>query len=450
MKRIKFAVFFLIVFVFTSCKKEKADKSNLNSIPYKLAANAGPDIAFFLPTDSVELKGSSIGNVITYHWGKLSGPSSFTIIDTNIAVTKVKNLVAGVYEFELTVTDNEGASAKDRVVITVLAAIPVSCLIPVGGLSIFRRNVAVATAGNKIFFAGGYIPIPFDPITNDSIPVSSRVDIYDLTTKTWSTSELSLARRDIGTAVVGNKILFAGGGHNWTGGYWGYIDLSSRIDIYDISTNAWSTTELPVEMSFEYGWMDGTIAVAGNKAIFCGTNWFTGSKAFIYDVTNNSWTTNSVSITRENFASASVGNKVLIAGGGGTNVDVYDGNTNLWTVNYLSENRGLLRAATLNNKAFFAGGGYYPTFWNTVDIYDNSTQSWSVAHLSKGAVLKGAAAAGQKMLFISDHRIDIYEASTDVWSYKDIPETFTDDTVVFSAGGDVYISTEGTLWRVQM
>jgi hypothetical protein len=39
----------------------------------------------------------------------------------------------------------------------------------------------VASAGNKIVFAGGY-------------PPSSRVDIYDLTTQTCPTAELSVAR----------------------------------------------------------------------------------------------------------------------------------------------------------------------------------------------------------------------------------------------------------------
>ncbi|MDB5222499.1 MAG: hypothetical protein JWN83_1166 [Chitinophagaceae bacterium] len=451
MKHIKLAAFFLItIFVFTSCKKEKADSSSVapngNKPPF---ANAGNPQTITLPVDSIKLYGSggdADGTIVSYLWTKLSGPSSFTIANTNIAVTTVNNLVAGVYEFELTVLDNDGASAKAKVVVTVLSGIPggVSSLNLIGALSIRRYNVATATAGNKIFFAGGYMQT-----ASDDIPVSSRVDIYDLTTKTWSTAELSLARTDIGAVVVGNKVLFAGGGHNWTGGYWGYIELSSRVDIYDISTNKWSTTELPQEITFEYGW-DGTTAVAGNKAIFCGSNPFTTPKAFMFDVITNSWTTASLSIARSNFVSASVGNKVLIAGGGGTNVDVYDGTTNLWSVQSLSESRGLLRGATLNNKAFFAGGGFYPQYTSKVDIYDNNTQTWYVANLSRPTVLNGAAAAGQKMLFISNNRIDIYDASTDVWSYKDITEIFSDDTVVISAGGNVYVIRAGAVWRVEL
>lgn len=109
----------------------------------------------------------------------------------------------------------ETASTTPPAVINVVP--PKVFLVPVGQLSIKRDNVAVLAAGNKIFFAGGNLET-----ASDIIPLSSRVDIYDVITKTWSTAELSEARCDIGAVVVGNKILFASGGNNWTGGVLGY------------------------------------------------------------------------------------------------------------------------------------------------------------------------------------------------------------------------------------
>src|SRR5262245_40942399 len=53
-------------------------------------------------------------------------------------------------------------------------------LIPVGTLSQARSQMSVASTANKIVFAGGV----------DASQVSSRVDIYDITSNTWSTHEL--------------------------------------------------------------------------------------------------------------------------------------------------------------------------------------------------------------------------------------------------------------------
>jgi hypothetical protein len=274
------------------------------------------------------------------------------------------------------------------------------------------------------------------------------VDIYDVVTKTWSTAELSEARSDIGAVVVGNKILFASGGNNWTGGYWGYIDLSTRVDIYDIITNTWSTTEMPGEVLFGIGWR-GTTAAAGNKAIFCGEGY---TIVYIYDVSNNSWTTSSLSTSRDDLASASVGNKIFIAGEGTKNVDVYDVTTNLWTIESLSESRPLIRASSLNNKAFFAGGGINGNFTDKVDIYDNATQTWSVAHLSRAIVLEGAASSGNKMLFFEENNsiVDIYDTSNNTWSVSKLSESFGDGSVFISAGGNVYATKGDQVWRVQL
>src|SRR5690606_23675651 len=47
---------------------------------------------------------------------------SFEIVNSDSAVTEIKNLVEGVYEFELRVTDNKDATAKSNVQVIVNAA----------------------------------------------------------------------------------------------------------------------------------------------------------------------------------------------------------------------------------------------------------------------------------------------------------------------------------------
>ncbi|MEO7047992.1 MAG: hypothetical protein ABI091_22020 [Ferruginibacter sp.] len=424
--------------IFISCKKEVINTPTPpdNNL---LTANAGADQSITYPTDSVVFFGSGTGKIISYKWSQMSGPNQATILNSALATTTVKNLVKGIYEFQLLVTDASRDSAVDSVIVNVSLPLAVQ-LISVGELSIKRANVAVVAAGNKIFFAGGNL----ETITADTIPLYSRVDIYDVVTLKWTTAELSEARCDIGAVVVGNKILFASGGNNWTGGYWGYLDLSTRVDIYDIITNTWSTTEMPGEVSFNLN-LDGTAAAAGNKAVFCGAYY---TNAYIYDVSNNSWTTFVLSSSRYDVASTSVGNKILIAGG--KDVDVYDVTTNIWTKQSLSQSRPLIRASSLNNKAFFAGGGFYPNFTDTVDIYDNTTQTWSAAHLSRATALAGAASAGNKMLFFKDSAVDIYDTSTNTWSVFNISESFGDGSEFVSAGGSVYAIKDSQVWRVQL
>jgi hypothetical protein len=94
-------------------------------------ANAGTDQTISLPTNQVTLSGSGNdpdGTISSYAWTKITGPSSFSITNASSASTTVTGLVQGVYEFRLTVTDNNGATGTDVVQITVNA-------VPGGGLN---------------------------------------------------------------------------------------------------------------------------------------------------------------------------------------------------------------------------------------------------------------------------------------------------------------------------
>jgi gliding motility-associated-like protein len=87
-------------------------------------ANAGPDKTITLPTNSVVLSGSgtdSDGSITTYAWTQVSGPS-VTMTNTSQPAVSLSNLVAGIYTFRLTVTDNQGATGSDDAVVVVNSA----------------------------------------------------------------------------------------------------------------------------------------------------------------------------------------------------------------------------------------------------------------------------------------------------------------------------------------
>jgi hypothetical protein len=89
------------------------------------SADAGSNQTITLPTNSATLTGSGAepnGTIVSYAWTQVSGPSTAAIGNANSATTVVSNLVAGIYRFKLTVTDNSGVTASATVLVTVNAA----------------------------------------------------------------------------------------------------------------------------------------------------------------------------------------------------------------------------------------------------------------------------------------------------------------------------------------
>ena len=100
-----------------------------NSAPVNQApnANAGANRVITLPINSAGLNGSSSsdadGNIATYLWQQVSGPSTSTLSAKNTANITVSNLQAGVYTYRLTITDNDNATDADVVTVTVNPAL---------------------------------------------------------------------------------------------------------------------------------------------------------------------------------------------------------------------------------------------------------------------------------------------------------------------------------------
>lgn len=88
-------------------------------------ANAGPDISITLPVNQSQIAGSGSdadGSIISYTWRKISGPGSPIISNPNSATCIVSALSQGTFRFELKVVDNQNATSRDTMVLTVLPA----------------------------------------------------------------------------------------------------------------------------------------------------------------------------------------------------------------------------------------------------------------------------------------------------------------------------------------
>jgi hypothetical protein len=173
------------------------------------------------------------------------------------------------------------------------------------------------------------------------------------------------------------------------------------------------------------------------------------------------WSTAALSSARQEMSVATVGSRILFAGGvtgscfrpsacGTSNaVDLYDASTNQWSVATLSSRRIRMAAVTVGDKAVFAGG--LPTYQGgasaAVDIYDGPTGSWSTATLSGPRYPITAATVGSKALYTGvrafsgeDVRIrpdfDIYDAATGQWSTAPLA-TVRSSPVLVTVGSQV-------------
>jgi hypothetical protein len=440
--------------IFLSCKKEKQD-STVNKPP---VANAGFNQTIILPVDSVELRGNGIdsdGYIVNYRWSKISGPSSYHIIQPNVAVTKVKNLTEGVYNFLLTVTDNNGLSASKDVRIVVLPPGPNQGLtLTMVSEAPENLGAAAVSAGNKILF--------IEPVYLVS-GIFFKINIYDLSNGVWTTTSINEGREGFALATLGNKVYIAGG---WYGNYDIGFYCSSRIDIYDAASNTWSIDNL-IQPRYAI-----TTITYGNKIYFAGgrTDPYGFSATSMIDIfdANGGWSTTSLSSARSSLAATAAGNKIYFGGGNNSGgfssgvVDIYDPATGSWTSDALQLPRAAHSAITTGNKVFWAGGWVNSppgSYTENVEIWDIQSGAKTTAVLNRPKVGFGAVSKDNKILFgpglalpndlDANKYIDLYDLSTNTWSVR-ANERYT--TTFIQVNGIIYAraSDSKTLWKVEL
>jgi len=210
--------------------------------------------------------------------------------------------------------------------------------------------MAVAAVGNKVFFAGGSSIWPAGS-PNETHRISSRIDIYDLLSKTWTTAELSEPRKELTAAVIGNKILFAGGRNNSD------YQASSVVDIYNAEMDNWTTTNLS---SPAIGLSSITV---NGKAYFSFSYYgLSGTSLGIFDAATNSWNTIKLVEGKVYIPIGTSNGKIAFVGGmlgwfeHSKLIEILDVATKTWTYTYMEEDLMWESILSFDNYLYSAGG----------------------------------------------------------------------------------------------
>ena len=327
-----------------------------------------------------------------------------------------------------------------------------------------RDAVVAAATHSKLLIAGG---MERGVSSNGLLPALTIVDIYDSKTQKWSVAHLSMARYSITAIAHQEKVFFAGGMERFD-----HTKASTRVDIYDAKTNSWSTAELS-----EPRW--GIIAAAsGNKVIFSGgynqDDYSTlkfSRRVDIYDISTNTWTTATMTEPRVSHSASVVENKIYIAGGERPNInpaidiyvndfgtfslnqsiDVYDVATNTWTKSSLSRARARHSAAVVDDAIYWIGGtdGGSGKSMEVLDTRTHMKTQYLNSQQHSHAILPALNRNKNIIVFSTDgwhHIAETLDVVTGHWSKKVFPaHTYL---YAYAVMDDAVYMTDGvTVWK---
>lgn len=166
--------------------------------------NAGPDVTVTLAkaTDSIRLTGSATdpdGTVVSYLWSQVSGPNTPIITSSGSPSTYVKGFVTGTYVFQLTATDNKGATGVKTVQlnVTVPSIVTLSLSQPsadtyLGYFEVSGGNTtnpnspeiggAAWTSGGQTAILRGLLKFDLSSIPANATITSAKLTLYSTTT----------------------------------------------------------------------------------------------------------------------------------------------------------------------------------------------------------------------------------------------------------------------------
>jgi hypothetical protein len=143
--------------------------SKINQTPVALA---GQDTTIYLPASQIVLNASGSydpdGSITSYQWQEISGPNTAVASSLNSSLTDISNLEAGEYQFQVTVTDDQGASSSAMVKIIVEKGLGTG-----DQLTVFP-NPAHAVIYSRI---------------SSSVNGSVKINVYDMNGKTVLTAQ---------------------------------------------------------------------------------------------------------------------------------------------------------------------------------------------------------------------------------------------------------------------
>lgn len=244
-----------------------------------------------------------------------------------------------------------------------------------------RRDLGVAVVNEKIYAIGG---------RNDNGYLSTNEE-YDPATNTWTTkTPMPTPRSDFGIAVVNNKIYCIGGIIEFDWGGYGEGILCTVNEVYEPLTDTWENkTSMPTERQRpKANVVDGKIYLIGGfqyrdlpppqTTIKLDVN-------EVYDPETDSWTTKtSMPITPSNPASATIDNKIYVIGGFKSDLNqIYDPESDSWSQGAPIPTAVALAGAGATSgemapKRIYVIGGYPSSDEVRLNqVYDPETDTWS-------------------------------------------------------------------------
>ena len=305
-----------------------------------------------------------------------------------------------------------------------------------GWFSVASLPVALVATANgvingKIYVVGGY---------------SHTNCVYYPSVNQWSNEPAFpvTPRTDSAAAVVGSNLYVFGGCDSGSCGSGG---TSTRNDIYNTVTKTWSVgASLPLpNTGLGAGVINGKIYIVG------GTDGTTTryNNLYVYDPAFNQWTTNSPMPTaRQSIAVAVINNKLYVAGGYTQSglvtsvLEVYDPNTDTWTTKSPMPTALWHNGATVVNGLMYVING--PTaagiLTNLVEVYNPVTDTWStgsptlyVHAANQPVTLNGTIYMPGSVNAAASTLVDAYTPANLIWSSSN-PSVVTINTNGVASG----------------
>jgi N-acetylneuraminic acid mutarotase len=240
-----------------------------------------------------------------------------------------------------------------------------------------RSESGVAILGDKIYVVGG---------ESYEIKKTNVVEVYDISTNKWSTAApLPKGMNHIALSPYNGKLYGVGGTHE--NGY------SNKLYIYDPEQDKWSEGKsMPgARTALTVNFIDGKLyAVGGVDDVHNVMN-----TNLVYDPANDSWTEMApMPTSRHHPTSSVVDGKLYVIGGrllgngiprpineGLSNLndnEMYDPATNTWTIlEQMPTKRSGLASASIGNNIYVFGGQKVNGTYGNTEIFDTINNNWT-------------------------------------------------------------------------
>ena len=229
---------------------------------------------------------------------------------------------------------------------------------PTSNMKIARSKMGFSNIGNKIYVFGGIR----DTVTLDS------TEVFDTTTNIWMTlgptSNMKIARSKMGIATIDGTHIYAFGGI-------ANGKTVNSTEVFDTTTNIWMTLEPTSNMKIARSEM-GTATIGTHIYAFGGiAKGETVNSTEVFDTTTKIWMTleptSNLNSARSSMGIVTIGTKIYAFGGYETtsysvlySTEVFDTNTKVWSTlgatSNLNSARYNMGTATKDTKIYVFGG----------------------------------------------------------------------------------------------